>query len=286
MKCLIDGDVLLYELGFSGQYVDIDSGELEYMGFDFVADLLHQKVKEIEGECWATKPSTLYLTNNSTLQKIYSRYCKTHGLPCPEYKPNFREVLAVTKPYKGNRKSDKPFHYKNLMAYMLANFDVKIANGLEADDLICIDSLNSDYPTVICTRDKDLRMVEGLHFGWPCGKQPQFGVLEVKGLGKIEYVNKDIKGYGLKFFYSQLITGDKVDNIAGLPRGGAKMAYELLAEAETEQEMYEAVTAKYKEKLGEEWETYFEEQVNLLWMVRELDDKGEPVLWKPPIMNT
>lgn len=287
MKCLVDGDVLLYELGFSGQYVDEDSGELVEMPFDFVADLLHQRIKEIEEECWADQSSTLYLTNNQTLHKIYERHCKTKGLECPEYKPNFREAVAVTKPYKGQRKQDKPLHYKNLMAYMLEHFDVVVANGLEADDMICIHATARPNEVVICTRDKDLRMVEGLHFGWPCGKQPQFGVKYVSKIGEIELVSSngryDIKGEGLKFFYSQLITGDKVDNIAGLPRKGAKFADDLLQDLETEEEMYLAVTEAYENVIGEDWETYFQEQVDLLWMVVELDEDGEVVRWKKPI---
>jgi hypothetical protein len=284
MKCLVDADVLLYEIGACGQYIDEDSGELVVLGFDYVADLLDQRIKEIKGECWADEV-TLYLTNNPTLHKVYLRQCKTDGVECPEYKPNFREAVAVSKPYKGTRKSEKPFHYRNLMVYMLANYDTKVANGYEADDLMAIDQTDK---TIICTRDKDLRMVEGLHFGWPCGNQPQFGVMEVKGVGEISLSTdrKTVKGWGSKFFYSQLITGDTVDNIGGLPRGGAVLAYETLKDLETDVEMYEHVSDLYKSKCGDDWFTMLTEQANLLWMVRALDEKGEPVLWKPPIMNS
>lgn len=285
MRCLIDADVLTYEIAFCGQFLDEDDGELVVLDFDHVADLLDQRIKEIEEECWADEPSTLYLTNDTTLNKIANRYYKTKGLPTTEYKPNFREKIAVSKPYKGNRKADKPFHRDNLRAYMLSTYNCKIANGMEADDLICIDA-NGNKDVTICTRDKDLRMVEGRHYGWPCGSQPQFGPLDVEGVGHIELSGKKIRGWGMKFFYSQLITGDTVDNIPGLPRGGPTMAYQLLNELEDEPSMYQAVTSKYKEKLGEGWEAYFEEQANLLYMVQELDDKGEPILWKQPIMNT
>ena len=42
MQCLIDADVLVYELAFSGEYVD-DDGEKQIREFEFVAGLLDQK---------------------------------------------------------------------------------------------------------------------------------------------------------------------------------------------------------------------------------------------------
>jgi len=277
MKCLIDADVLVYELAFCGQSVDEETEELVVRGFEFVAELLDQRIKEIVEECWA-ESCTLYLTNDKKLQRMLERRAKTLGESVEPYVPNFREHIAVSKPYKGTRAQEKPFHRDNIRAYILEHYDCIVANGMEADDLMAIHQTDS---TTICTRDKDLRMVEGMQFGWPCGKQPQFGPLKVEGVGSIELVNrKEIKGYGPKFFYSQLITGDKVDNIPGLPRGGAVMAYDMLADLETEEEMLEAVKAKYEEKLGEGWDTYLLEQGRLLWMVRELDDEGKPVMWE------
>lgn len=281
MKCLIDADVLTYEIGFSSQFKDED-GELVILDFDHAAELLDQRIKEIEGECWANEPSTLYLTNDSTLNKMLNRYNKTNNLDPVEYKPNFRVDLAVSKPYKGQRKSEKPFHRDNLRAYMLDKYDTVVANGMEADDLLAVhQTLAPPLSTIICTRDKDLRMVQGMHYGWPCGAQRQFGPRQVDEIGELSMPTPTkIVGTGLKFFYSQLITGDSVDNIPGLPRGGPSLAFKLLDDAEDEQTMYERVTAKYKEKLGDDWETYFEEQVNLLHMVTELNEDGTPVLWR------
>lgn len=278
MKCGIDADVLVYELGFSSQYIDEDTEELVIMDFDFAAELLDQRIREIEEECWADQPSTLYLTNDPTLNKIVNRKRKSLGKKPLEYKENFRVEVAKSKKYKGQRSGEKPFHRDNLRAYMLDKYEVKIANGLEADDLLCIDGhKNPDF--TICTRDKDLRMVEGRHYGWPCGKQPQFGPKDVDYIGAIELHKKDIKGWGIKFFYSQMITGDKVDNIGGLPRGGPALAYSLLADLEDEESMVKAVTDKYEEKLGEGWKDYYEEQAKLLWMIKETDSKGEPIMW-------
>lgn len=296
MRCLIDADILVYELASCGQYKEEDSDDIIVRDFDFVADLLDQKIKEIEGECWATEPSLLFLTNDSTLNKLWNRQRKTEGKGEVSYLPNFRIATAVSKPYKGTRESEKPFHRDNVRAYMLHKYNCVVANGMEADDLLAIHQTAAEpLTTIICSRDKDLRMVEGMQFGWPCGKQPQFGPKCIDKFGEIELIvkerikpdgriqrDKSIKGTGSKFFYSQLITGDSVDNIPGLPRGGPALAFKLLDGARSEGDMFRAVAERYEDKFGDGWEGQLKEQADLLWMVRELNDKGEPILWEMP----
>lgn len=275
-----------YEIGFSGEYEE--DGVKIVREFDFVAELFDQKIKEICAEVWATEPPTLYLTNDRRLHKKVNKKLKKDGKEELEYVPNFRDEVAKKKAYKGNRKQEKPFHYDNLTAYIFANYDVKVAVGMEADDLMSIDQWervkNGDLSTVICSRDKDLRITPGFHFGWPCGKQAQFGPCRVSELGELTITKdrKKVRGNGLKFFYSQLITGDSTDNIPGLPRGGPALAYESLHDCETEAQLFERVAGLYKDKFGDEWETEMREQADLLWMVRELNEDGMPVMYKWP----
>ncbi|MDB4302036.1 hypothetical protein N9924_00565, partial [bacterium] len=68
MTPLIDADVLRYEIGFSGEYVD-DEGRPQVRDFEFVAELLDQKVKEICAEVWSTEPPVLFLTMDHRLHK-------------------------------------------------------------------------------------------------------------------------------------------------------------------------------------------------------------------------
>ena len=285
MKCLVDADFLVYELGFRGQFLDEDTGEIVVRDFDFVSELLEQKIKEIEGECWADEPSTLYLTNDSTLNRLNNRHRKSQGLAPMEYKENFRMSLAKSKPYKGTRKADKPFHRDNIRAHMLDNYDCVVANGMEADDMLAVHQTQAPpLTTIICTRDKDLRMVEGMHFGWPCGKQPQFGPKRVDKLGELQYDSgkNKLTGTGSKFFYSQVLTGDTTDNYSGLPRCGPKRAFELLEGGESERDLFEAVSGAYRDKLGDGWEEQMLEQAQLAWMVVELDSSSNPVMWEMP----
>lgn len=285
MRCLVDADILVYELAFSGQYKHEDTGDIIIRDFDFVAELLDQKVKEIEGECWATEPSLLFLTNDTTLNKTWNRKRRLDGLDTVEYEPNFRIATAVSKPYKGTRKSEKPFHRDNIRAYMLDKYECVVANGMEADDMLAIyQTAATPNTTIICSRDKDLRQVEGMQFGWPCGGQVQFGPRAVSPLGELHYDSgkNKLTGTGSKFFYSQLITGDAVDNIPGLPRGGPALAFKLLDSEGSEADMFRAVAERYADKFGDGWEAELKEQADLLWMVRELNDKGEPILWEMP----
>ena len=284
MRPLVDSDILRYEIGFSGEFKDED-GNPQLLDFDRVAQLLNDKIDIICDDVQATEPPVLYLTGDEKLAKKLNKYIDEEDRV--EYKPNFRHAIAKTKVYKGTRKADKPYHYDNLTAYMMANYECHISNGLEADDSMCIEQikyLDSDNLTIICSRDKDLRMCPGLHYSWECGKQGSIGPIKVhEDDGWLEErPDGKIIGYGDKFFYYQLLVGDAVDNIPGLKGCGPKKAYPLLENIEGTRNMYETVRDLYKEKMGDDWKEYLQEQANLLWMVRELDKDGEPVMFSPP----
>lgn len=281
MKPLIDSDVLRYEIGFSGEFVD-ENGERQVRSFEFVADLFDQRIKEICAEVWATEPPLLFITNDRRLHKIVNKKRKKEGKEELEYVPNFRDEVAQKKEYKGNRKQDKPFHYDNLTAHIFANYDVAVAVGMEADDLMSIHQYervkNGQLDTIICSRDKDLRMTPGFHFGWACGRQPQFGPAKVTDIGELELKGgKKLVGTGLKFFYSQVLTGDAVDNYGGLQGCGPVAAYKSLHDCETEAELFARVAGLYEAKCGENWRAEMLEQCRLAWMVREQDEHGNPV---------
>jgi hypothetical protein len=282
LKCLIDTDVVLYEACFGGEYRDEDTGEKIVRDFEPVASLFDQKIKEIEDACWADEDSDLFLTGNAFLLRLENRKRKREGLEALPLVPNFRFQVAKATPYKDKR-SERPYHYYNLLAYIHHHYSPLIAWGIEADDLLCIHQQRflKEESTIICSRDKDLRIMPGWQYGWECGSQPGFGPLLVDSLGTLGHSEKGkITGTGLKFFYSQMITGDKVDTIPGLPRGGPVMAYKALSECETEVAMYRAVKALYEAKgYGVD---YFLEQAYLLWMVRDVDDEGNPMMYQLP----
>lgn len=277
---LIDGDLIRYETGFGGQMKN-EHGEPVVREFDFVANLLDRRINMICESVEATEPPLIYLTSDTYTWKEYQKVTGTDE----EIKPNFRESLAKTRPYKGTRKGDKPYHFKNITSHLIHNYNVKVANGIEADDLLAIDHTLSPTDTVICSRDKDLKMVPGKHFGWGVGQIPGFGYRTIDEVG---FLNKPAKskltGGGFKFFCAQMLMGDSVDNIPGLPKSGPVAAYELLNELDSVTSLTEAVAEAYRKYFDrteqEGWLEYFNEQASLLWICRELDSEGNPVIFQ------
>ena len=270
---LIDVDVLRYEVGSVGEKLNKETGELEIRSFDFVKEVFDERIQTIvDGS--GSSGWIGFLTADKRTHSM----AKRSGLLAGEFQPNFREGIAAGKVYKGTRKQDKPFHWINLTAYILSRENVNVATGYEADDAIGIEHTKNHQSTIICTRDKDLRMVPGWHYGWECGKQPEFGPVEYDSLGKIELVRSKsgnkIKGGGFLFFGSQLLTGDVVDNIGGLRGVGPVKAYDLLSNCTSEREVFDSVKRHYEEVGGEHWRQLLEEQCHLLWIVRERNEDG------------
>ena len=77
---------------------------------------------------------------------------------------------------------------------------------------------------------------------------------------------------GLRFFYTQILTGDKADNIIGLYGIGPKKADKILADCTTEAGMYEECLRSYG---GDEARVI--ENARLLWL-RRYDNQ----IWEPP----
>lgn len=269
-KALIDADVLRYEVSSVGTNKD---GEV--MSFDFVKNIFDERIRLIK-EGSESDEVHLFITDDPTTHKI----AKRSGIDVPkEFIPNFRNQLALGKPYKGTRIQDKPFHWANLTAYILSGeWPNTIAYGCEADDIIGIEGYQNDN-VIICTRDKDLRQVPGWHYGWECGKQAEFGPVKYDSVGKLDLIQSKppkIRGGGFAFFASQLFTGDVVDNIGGLPNYGPVKAYNLLQSCTTEREYFSAVVGAYKESYGSEdgWISALREQCSLLWIIREREPDG------------
>lgn len=309
---LIDGDILRYEIGWSCEGTN-EEGEEYTSSFDRCAELLDAKIDLIMEECEADD-CIIYLTDSAKLAEKQGR----------EYVPNFRLDVAKAKEYKGQRHNKKPFHFDNITHYLIAEYYTKVADdGLEADDWMCIEQKQaldifgkvacigvcprddgtccqmsgdhggckydyiSDEVTIICSRDKDLRMMPGWHYSWECGKQPSMGPVETDDLGWLEEKpDGKIIGFGNKFFYYQLLVGDAADNIPGLPKWGPKKAYPIIDAISGVESLYWTVRNLYKEHLGDDWLDYFKEQCNLLWMIRERNEDGGPVMYIPPHLKT
>lgn len=239
---------------------------------------------------------------------------KSSGYQCwlSPKKGNFREEIAETLPYKGHRWSPKrraqeyrkgkwrkwlietegtytyqpkPYHYDAIRKYLVKRHAAKIAEGQEADDALGIAQIRAfkgrkyeqkNCKSVICSIDKDLRMIPGMHYDWT--------------KGELVFVNEFEAAYN---FYFQLLVGDTTDNVKGLPnvaeatrelygvkasKGcGPAAASRILASCATIAELGYATKEAYFAYFAEnkQWgrcEEYLLEQARLLWVRRK---KGE-----------
>jgi hypothetical protein len=152
-------------------------------------------------------------------------------LDCEDYKGfltgrgNFRNDIAVTAPYKGQRVADKPIHYQALRDHLVNSWGFEVVQGIEADDAVGIAAYAvPEDQSIMVHIDKDLNQFRGWHYNYR--KKEKYYVSEFEGLTA---------------FYTQILTGDRIDNIVGLKGIGPVKAKRILEECTNENELYQAV---------------------------------------------
>lgn len=196
----------------------------------------------------------------SRLEQTMVELCM--DLDCEDYKGfltgkgNFRDELAVTAPYKGQRISEKPIHFQALRCHLVTSWGFTVVKGIEADDAVGIAAYAlPEDETIMVHIDKDLNQFRGWHYNYR--KQQKYYVSEFEGLVS---------------FYTQILTGDRIDNIVGLKGIGPVKAKKLLADCTNETELFKAVLKAYD---GDEKRVL--ENGQLLWLQRK-----ENELWQLP----
>jgi hypothetical protein len=197
----------------------------------------------------------------SRLEQTMTELCME--LDCEDYKGfltgkgNFRESIAVTVPYKGQRASiDKPVHLQALRDHLVNSWGFEVVDGIEADDAVGIAAYAvPEDESIMVHIDKDLNQFRGWHYNYR--KKEKYYVSEFEGLTA---------------FYTQILTGDRIDNIVGLKGIGPVKAKRILAECTNENELYEAVLKAYE---GDQQRVL--ENGQLLWLQRSLNQT-----WTPP----
>jgi len=250
MRALIDCDILCYEIGSA---IDPEGYPLDWPLVRYrLNERLTNILEAVGADSWQG-----YLT-------------------VPD-RSNFRYEVATIKPYKEHRKKkEKPFWYEAVYNFLLYHRNCVEISGKEADDAISIEQwsnlndvvrkygpegIRKHADTIICTRDKDLKIVPGWHYRWPGyfqDAQPPYWITPLEGL---------------RFFYKQLLTGDDADNIPGIYTIGPKSAHlKKLDKCETELEMFKVVSHLYSKYFGSYWKLFLTENGRLLWMMRKEDD--------------
>lgn len=173
-----------------------------------------------------------------------------------------RALVSVTKPYQGQRKGHRPPNWQYLRDYIGEGHAgaVKLWFDREADDGM---GFCSTLPNrVIVTKDKDHRMLPGLHLNWDLYEMTEVpqGCYDHTAWGK---------QYGLRWFWMQMLHGDSADNIPNIKRGfGEVSAHKALLATDNHIGAFDIVSQLYRIHHPDTWAARFAEQATLLWIRR------------------
>lgn len=268
-RAIIDGDMLVYLAGFSSQrsvYVLQEEGSSKRHVHAYMKDLKeHQEhldskdipytvSKEEEVHPFYTAQHVIDDVVTSTMDNTGSR-----GMAMFLSGPRelcFRDSVATIRPYKGNRAAPKPYHYAAIRAYLLTKYDATTCYDYEADDALAMLADGN----VMCTADKDLLQVPGMHYNFFTHKGHEITEQEAE--------------YNL---FHQILTGDSTDNIQGLPSVGVARATAALEDVSNDptamflkcKEMY---IDKYSDNEEHKGEDVFNEMSSLVYLLRSPTD--------------
>lgn len=280
MAVRLDADVIVYRAGFAAEHTKyvvkwVHEGAEHTRSFDSRLDMLQTMLKEHDldpGSYMVEIVREVEPVGNAlyNVRSIVNRVkdellCNDDDLILYLSGPtNYRRSIAVSLPYKGNRDPDhKPVHAAEIKAMMRREYTVITSDGEEADDKLGIDHyaewlLHPDE-AILCTIDKDLNMIPGLHYNFVSGNR--------------YYVSPEEAIWN---FYLQMLTGDSTDNIPGLRGIGPKRGEKALGPVgQDELSLFRKVEALYKEHgYGRD---RLVEVGRLLWIRRNANE-----WWNPP----
>lgn len=300
---------------FEKEYPDMVKGRTAHIDADFLAYMASYEKAGEENDL----EGILYRADvmiEDKRRQAGAEFAVLHLTPNTSDKGGRYEV-AIQKQYQGQRSSDrKPQYLEQCRDYMAAKADAVVTGraweNAEADDGMAQAAWEAHYAgnpdaCVVVTKDKDLRMVPGLHLNWDSGiihhaadVFGEIGIVERVGkpdakTGKPK-ITKKHSGWGTKFFWFQLLMGDTADNIKGCPKAmfdgkhkacGLVGAHELLKDATTDRECLNICMDAYKTNeythylTGEPatWQEVFWSEAQMLWMQRTPGDINDVKKW-------
>ena len=222
-----------------------------------------------------------------------------------------RAAQAVQQQYQASRKErERPEFLDAIRAYIVAEMHGIAHLDQEADDGMAQANYNARGPggewaesnlSIIVSRDKDLRMVPGLHYDFDTNSI--FCVGDAFGSVWLDDSKKatKLRGWGTAFFWAQCLMGDTADCIKGIPKivddfgklkpCGPVAAWKLLNGVHNDREAFAVVKQEFV-KLGEagyefkHWQTgevvtptqALLGDMRLLWMRRD-KNPDDVIVW-------
>ncbi len=226
IEALIDADIVAYRCAFTCEE-DESSGLVLYR----VNELMERILADVGATTY-----TAYISGGENFRKNID----------PEYKANRKDKA-------------KPKWLEVCKEYLVTEWNAKVTDGIEADDALGIHQTMSEG-TIICSIDKDLLQVPGMHYN--------FVKMEKTYISEEE---------GLKRFWMQTLVGDRADNVFGVeglgPVKSARILDPIAGDSleELNVKYYETVAALYDDR------ERLHRNCQLLWVLR-----GEGQQWSPP----
>lgn len=218
MKVLVDGDIVVFRAAFAAEKVHYllrysQNGRTIERPFD-TARALKTFIRETELQEYDImrerdiEPVSHVYAN---IDGIMDVICEKTGTAAPLVyltgTGNFRR--NITKEYKANRDPTMRPHFEiDAKAYLFRHYGAYSVPGIEADDAI---GLEMGDDAICVSLDKDLDMLPGKHYNW---------VKDVRYTVTPDAAHTN--------FYKQMLTGDRVDNVKGVPGIGPARAAKLL----------------------------------------------------------
>lgn len=257
---LIDGDILKYQMGWAvqkthwthqgtGESFENKTAAKKWYAEVFLDDFDEDEweVKELI-EPWE---NCRWLIDNKIGEIMYATEAD-EAVVCLSPHKCFRDELATIQEYKGNRPDKKPTYAEKIVQHLETEYNAVKGNNLEADDVL---GLLQTPDTVICTIDKDLKMIPGANYNFNTG---EYSIIDVEDADR--------------WFFVQLIAGDSTDNIKGIPGMGIKKAENFVDTFSDDLELLVSeITDLYETHYPGEGEEAMHETAALVWILR----KGE-----------
>lgn len=254
---LVDGDVLVYRIGFASEKPTEWGDHLTTLHSDPTA---------------AKDSMDAYLEHLCEWLKADQMIV---ALTCHDT-PNFRKSFYPA--YKENRtKTRKPMQWQTLRDHLLLAWNAKIKPNLEADDVLGILSTipHKGQERIIVSIDKDFKTIPGLFFN-------NYSLRD-DATSEVMEITEDEADAN---FMAQTLTGDTVDHYPGCAGVGPKKAASILGRNGPwigMEEAYKRVKAAYdKAGFGEE---FLLTQARCARILRYQDydhTLKQPILWTPP----
>lgn len=262
MRALIDGDVILYRACFATEYSTYSHPAVGVIRHkkDMLSVLLNNYDEDDEDASidliekhQVTEPishtfNCIDTSIDAIVRKLgvveYTIFLEGAG-------DKFRKQVDYPTKYKGNR-PPKPSNFQSAKDYLVNRKNTKVVTGpYEVDDMLGIEATMYPNKSIICSIDKDLRMIPGWHYH-----------IEHQTLEQVS------EQEAMDNFWIQMLMGDRVDNIIGIYNVGIKKATKLIKETPP-QDRKRLVLELYEKEFGpDEFYKMYEANNKLLWILR------------------